>query len=178
MGTGGNFTVVGPAGPSTGWLEQATGYTHSSLEAHPGVVTSATGGEAGCDRIRWYAHESYVWCREGSACTLPQPTDPPNVNKCADGSEPKFVEPYGRVNPCDPQGRDYGVNFTVPAQIFNVNTFRGKDGQEAIVYYGERSKSAPDGLKSHNYQAWQPIAFKPDRTIELFDFPATFEVHV
>ena len=59
------------------------------------------------------------------------------------------------MNPCDP-GDWPGVNFTVPAQQFNVIRTNVADASgavaEAVMYYGERANSAPDRLFSHNFQ--------------------------
>jgi len=146
-----NFTFTDSHGSSAGWLDPATGYI--TFPPAPGdsrgVVTSADGRAAGCDRVRWYGYESFVWCRKGVDCPLPSYMDAPEVNYCQDGSLPHEDI---RLNPCDPN-EAYGINFTVPAQQFNVihaTTSAGGQVQDTILYYGERANSAPDSLFSHN----------------------------
>ena len=85
-----------------------------------------------------------------------------------------------RINPCDPNV-EYGVNFTVPSQQFNVITAYTTDGvsnSETILYYGERANSAPDRLFSHNFQAWVPLTFDDNGAIQPMTFPATFMLNL
>lgn len=146
-----NFTFTDPNGKAAGWIDQATGYVTFPPSAgdHRGVVTSADGKAAGCDRVRWYGYESFIWCRKGADCPLPSYRDAPEVNLCADGSQPHEDV---RVNPCDPNV-EYGTNFTVPAQQFNVILAEVDDGAGGsateVLYYGERANSTPDGNFSH-----------------------------
>ena len=141
-------------------------------------MTSADGKSAGCDRVRWYGYESFVWCRGGANCSLPSYLDAPETNFCADGSLPHEDV---RDNPCDPNV-PYGTNYTVPAQQFNVitlpvlNSTGGAD--VAFLYYGERANSAPDGLFSHNFQAWVPMAFDTAGALQPLTFPATFQLNL
>ena len=136
-----NFTFHDATGSAEGWIDQATGYVTFPPSAGDarGVVTSADGKSPGCDRVRWYGYESFIWCRDGSDCPLPSYADAPELNYCADGSLPHEDV---RVNPCDPNVQ-YGTNFTVPAQQFNVisipvvNATGGRD--VAVLYYGERA---------------------------------------
>ncbi len=163
-------------------MDPATGYVTFPPSAGDGrgVVTSADGRAAGCDRIRWYGYESFIWCRVGAACPLPSYADAPELNYCADGSLPHEDV---RVNPCDPQV-EYGVNFTVPAQQFNViavatsGSAAGAAAETTWLYYGERANSAPDGLFSHNFQAWVPMSFDAQGAIQRLTFPATFELNL
>jgi hypothetical protein len=119
-----------------------------------------------------------VWCREGKDCRLPSLADAPEVNYCADGSLPHEDV---RINPCDPSV-EYGTNFTVPAQQFNVISAATMDATGAaastILYYGERANSAPDRLFSHNFQAWVPLAFAPTGEILPLTFPPTFQLNL
>ncbi len=160
-------------------MDPATGYVNFPPSAGDGrgVVTSADGRAAGCDRIRWFGYESFIWCRVGAACPLPSYADAPELNYCADGSLPHEDV---RVNPCDPQV-ERGVNFTVPAQQFNVipvATSGASGSSTTWLYYGERANSAPDGLFSHNFQAWVPLSFDAQGAIQRLTFPATFELNL
>ena len=142
------------------------------------MLTSADGKAEGCDRIRFYGYESFVWCRKGQDCALPSYLDAPEVNYCQDGSMPHEGE---RLNPCDP-GVPYGINFTVPAQQFNVIHVATSDsaGQvsDTVLFYGERANSAPDRLFSHNFQAWVPLAFDAAGAILPLTFPSTFQLNL
>lgn len=177
-----NFTFQDAHGQATGWLEAATGYVHFPPSAGDGrgVITSADGTAAGCDRIRWYGYDSFIWCRAGVTCTQPAASrDAPELNLCADGSVPAYDV---RVNPCDP-GVERGTNFTVPAQQFNVIEAhtQGADGAAGttILYYGERANSAPDRLFSHNFQAWVPLSFdSATGAILRMDFPPSFTLNL
>lgn len=143
-----------------------------------GVITSADGKDQGCDRIRWYGYESFIWCRRGAQCSTPKASDATEVNMCADGREPQGV----RVNPCAPNNVT-GTNFTVPAQQFNVievplATPAGAPSSKAVLFFGEISQSAADGLKSHNLQAWVPLEFTASGAILPMRFPQQFELDV
>lgn len=167
-------------GSAEGWIDQATGYVTFPPSAGDGrgVVTSADGKSAGCDRIRWYGYESFIWCRAGANCPLPSYMDAPELNYCADGSLP--AEDV-RLNPCDPND-PYGTNFTVPAQQFNVISipvFNSTGGvAPAFLYYGERANSAPDHLFANNFQAWVPMTFDSAGGIEPLTFPASFTLNI
>jgi hypothetical protein len=175
-----NFTFQDAHGQAGGWLDQATGYVHFPPSAGDGrgVVTSADGTAAGCDRISWYGYDSFMWCRAGVQCTQPSTALAPELNQCADGSAPHQDV---RVNPCDP-GKQYGTNFTVPAQQFNVVSVATQDDAGApttpVLYYGERANSAPDGLFSHNFQAWVPLSFDDRGGILPLTFPASFTLNL
>lgn len=180
--TAANFTVSGSGGAGS---VQADGYVYVPGVAplgRPGVVTSADGKSVGCDRVRWYGDEEAHWCREGASCATPSTWDPMELNWCADGSRPAYGPSSvpQRVNPCSP-GDPLGTNYTVPAQQFNVLVVSpgGVDYPTAdamVIYYGERSKSAPDDLKANNYQAWVPQTFHADGTMGNLSFPPSFEV--
>ena len=126
---------------------------------------------------------------------------PPQLNVCSNGKLPVEEQAWASVakrqNPCSPALVD-GTNFTVPAQQFNVVEVwpGGRDhaGAEAagagasasatvdppaeptLLYYGERSRSAPDGLKGHNYQAWVPVRFQSDGSVSPMQFLQAFQV--
>ena len=177
-----NFTATGfnVSGAAGGWVDSATGYVNfpPMLGDVRGVITSADGSDAGCDRVRWYGFESFVWCKKGADCALPSYHDATEVNFCADGHTP--VED-NRDNPCD-VGNDFGMNFTVPAQMFNVIVAPTVDLSGAVentyIFYGERFNSAPDGLFSHGYQAWVPLVFDASGNIEPMTFPASFQLNL
>jgi hypothetical protein len=175
-----NFNFTDKNGKAFGSIDQTTGYVTFPPSAgdHRGHITSADGSDAGCDRIRWYGYESFIWCRVGVDCSIPSYKDAPELNYCQDGSLPDETE---RINPCDP-GVEYGVNFTVPAQQFNVitvNVFDSSSGgiSQEILYYGERANSAPDHLFSHNFQAWVPLKFNTTNNAILpLTFPSSFQL--
>ena len=175
-----NFTFSDAHGKAGGWIDQATGYVTFPPSAGDGrgVITSADGAAAGCDRIRWYGYDSFIWCRSGSACATPSYRDAPEVNYCADGSLPHEDV---RVNPCAPDNTQ-GTNFTVPAQQFNVIEAHVADAAgkpaRAILYYGERANSAPDKLFSHNFQAWVPLSFDARGGIAPMTFPPAFTLNL
>jgi hypothetical protein len=161
-------------------VDPATGYVTFPPSAGDGrgVVTSADGSAAGCDRVRWYGYESFIWCRQGADCPLPSYADAPELNYCADGSLPSEGE---RVNPCDP-GQTQGTNFTVPAQQFNVIAVATANEEGLVdttwLYYGERANSAPDRLFSHNFQAWVPLSFDSAGALQRMSFPGTFQLNL
>lgn len=86
-----------------------------------------------------------------------------------------------RVNPCDP-GVQYGQNYTVPAQQFNVISVPVTDAagmvSTTILYYGERANSGPDRLFSHNFQAWEPLVFEDNGFIKPLTFPPMFSLNL
>lgn len=174
-----SFNFSDANGKASGTIDQATGYVTFPPSAgdHRGLITSADGSSAGCDRIRWYGYESFIWCRVGHNCAIPSYKDAPELNYCQDGSLPDETV---RINPCDP-GVEYGVNFTVPAQQFNVITVNVLDNTsggvtQEILYYGERANSAPDRLFSHNFQAWVPLQFSTNGAILPMTFPPSFQL--
>lgn len=175
-----NFTFQDAHGSAEGWIDQATGYVTFPPSAGDGrgVITSADGKAAGCERIRWYGYDSFIWCRNGSSCASPSYADAPELNYCADGSLP---DESVRLNPCDP-GVEYGTNFTVPSQQFNVITTYTSDAAGAVsrtfLYYGERANSAPDHLFSHNFQAWVPMSFDATGAILPLTFPPSFTLNL
>lgn len=166
--TGANFTYLDSQRQISGGRVYQDGYV--MFPPAPGVpfgeVTDASGELAGCDRIRFYGGEALYWCRAGQPCAIPSYNDVPEINPCSNGQMPLEQ----RENPCS------GVNFTIPAQQFNVVQVPSPNGAApTVLYYGERSKSAPDGLKSHNFQAWAPLAFDSSTgAIVNLTFPATF----
>ena len=176
-----NFTFTDAHGSAVGWIDQKTGYVFFPPTSgdQRGVITSGDGSAAGCDRVRWYGYESFIWCRDGGEnCVRPSYADAPELNYCADGSLPHEDV---RLNPCDPN-QQYGTNFTVPAQQFNVIEVpvdASGAATTAVLYYGERANSAPDGLFSHNFQAWTPLGFdRVTGAIQRMTFPVLFSLNV
>jgi hypothetical protein len=164
-------------GAATGSVS-TNGYVTGTVtpNGQPGVVTSVDGKDSGCDRIRWYGDEEAHWCRKGKVCSVPSSfKDPIEINFCADGTIP----PEGiRINPCSPNNPLKGQNFTVPAQQFNILHFENQKKDSVWLYYGERSMSAPDGLKSHNFQAWMPLSFDDAGRILPLKFLPSFQIDV
>ena len=84
-----NFTFTDAHGSAVGWIDQKTGYVFVPPTSgdRRGVVTSGDGSAAGCDRVRWYGYESFIWCRDGGEnCVRPSYADAPELNYCAEGS--------------------------------------------------------------------------------------------
>lgn len=101
------------------------------------------------------------------------------LNFCADGSVPSSNVTDITVNPCSVDN-PYGTNFTVPAHPFNIATLQISSNETLHLYYGERFRSSPDGLISHNFQTWMPIRFI-DACLQpllwLDDFTLNVDVH-
>jgi hypothetical protein len=96
------------------------------------------------------------------------------TNYCADGHEPPQHVADMTVNPCSPTN-PYGMNFTIPAQQFNVAVLSGRT-ETVNLYYGERFKSSADGLKADDFQAWIPLEFDPQGNIKPMKWLDQFEV--
>ena len=166
----------------TGWVDQGTGYVHlhaSGLGDARGVVTSVDGSAAGCDRVRWYGAESFMWCRRGAACAQPRFSDAPELNPCAGGAAPSEGV---QDNPCDP-GHQLGRYFTIPAQMYNVALVPTVDAaglaSTAYLYYGERYNTGPDGLMSHGFSALVPFAFdQRGALLPLGALPDFFQLNI
>jgi hypothetical protein len=86
-------------------------------------------------------------------------------NYCADGKMPPSQISSMSVNPCSLSDVQ-GTNFTIPAQQFNVATLKGKSGP-LYLFYGERFRSSPDGIKAHDYQAWIPLQFDANKVLPM-----------
>ena len=66
--------------------------------------------------------------------------------------------------------------YTIPAQQFGVHPITLADGRMQPLYIGLRWGSAPDGLKNHDFQYWQPIhqaegALLPLTFVDSFELP-------
>lgn len=120
-----------------------------------------------CSQLSWlppYTPPNSFWCRYPTCHVAPVP--PANwtneVNFCGDGQEPPRSVADMTINPCS-QFDVNGVNFTIPAQQFSVSTLRNSTGgPAAILYFGERFRSTPNGAKSDDFQYWAPLSFTGD----------------
>jgi len=101
-------------------------------------------------------------------------TETTEMNNCADGKTPTITGIDGKINPCS-VGNVQGTNFTVPAQQFNVITFNTKSGKQ-YMYYGERFRSSPDGIKSRDFQAWIPIHLNERKAIQPMQWVDSFHI--
>lgn len=99
------------------------------------------------------------------------------LNYCADGKAPPDHVADMTINPCSIDN-PYGTNFTVPAQQFNVATLQVPPEETLYMYYGERFRSSPDGMKGHDFQAWIPIEFSANDTLQPMKFYANFTVNI
>ena len=62
-------------------------------------------------------------------------------------------------------GSFFSKHRVIKAQENAVFVVPGKGGEEdIIVYTGDRWDSAPDKLKSHDFQYWQPLKFNDSNT--------------
>lgn len=129
-----------------------------------GAVGAYPGSSDPCSMLRWlppYSPPGSFWCRSPACSPAVEP--PANwtneVNLCADGTQPPVSVADMQINPCS-QNDVNGVNFTIPAQQFNILTLRNDSGgPPAILYYGERFRSALSGLKGEDFAYMAPLAF-------------------
>lgn len=57
--------------------------------------------------------------------------------------------------------------YAIAAQQFQVLSIPQAGGAgDALIFFGERWQSAPSGRKSDDAQAWQPLTFAPDGSVE------------
>ena len=153
-----------------------------------GAVSAFAGSDDSCSRIDWldYTPEHSFWCRHPDCGAAPvQPSNFTNeVNACADGRNPPATIADMNINPCS-QDNVFGLNFTVPAQQFAVAVLlgvslasRGGPADGAYLFYGEHFKSAADGLKSHDLQAWVPLTFDSEGRVEAMRWLDNFTLYV
>jgi hypothetical protein len=123
-----NFTFTDAQGSAAGWIDQATGFITFPPSAGDGrgVVTSADGAASGCDRIRWYGYESFIWCREGKVCAQPTYLDAPEV--CVfvcfcRGARKRWSHPPHATHPpiCPTHRRNYCQDGSMPNEGVRVN---------------------------------------------------------
>jgi len=74
------------------------------------------------------------------------------------------AERWCRAGWCGPG--EGGGRAAVAAQQFQVLDIAQADGSRALVFFGERWGSAPTGLKSDDFAAWQPLSFAADGSVE------------
>lgn len=163
-----NSSLVFPDFPGYGTLVGVVGaYNDSSTDP--------------CSVIMWvnYTHPGAYWCKE-PVChpiLLPPANWTNEVNLCADGSMPPADVPDMHMNPCS-QFDVGGTNFTVPAQQFSVSVLTNASGAGEPIYLfnGEHFRSSADGLKSHDLQAWIPLAFDAAGRLLPMEWLPSFEV--
>jgi hypothetical protein len=119
----------------------------------------------GCSQLSWvdFTPNGSFWCRFPT-CHHPEP--PPanwtnEVNLCENGLQPPVNIVDMTVNPCS-QNDVNGANFTVPAQQFSVSVLTNADGLVTYLFNGEHFRSAVDGIKAHDLQAWIPLECDQD----------------
>ena len=171
---GANASIVFPSFP---------GYAAGMLVG----LVSAFGGSANpCSRIDWldFTPAGSYWCRHQDCGVAPVP--PANwtneVNPCADGRNPPEGVADMHINPCS-QDAVYGTNFTIPAQQFNVAVLTGvstspNGNDTALLFFGEHFKSAVDGLKMHDLQAWVPLQFDEEGRLLPMKWSDEFTLYV
>ena len=158
------------------------------FDAFPGVAPAALVGAVGafpgsadaCSMISWlppYTPGSF-WCR-APACgpaVEPPATWTNEVNFCADGSQPPAHVADMHINPCSQRDVN-GANFSVPAQQFNIITLRNESGgPPAILFYGERFRSAASGKKGEDFAYMAPLIFDAAGRVEPMRFVDAFEL--
>ena len=99
------------------------------------------------------------------------------LNYCADGKAPSNLPTDMTINPCS-IGDPSGTNFTVSAQQFNVATLSISSEETLYMYYRERFRSNKDGLKDHDFQAWIPIEFRDNDTVQPTKFYDNFTINI
>lgn len=75
-----------------------------------------------------------------------------------------------QASPPREQGR------TIPAQQAFVAALEVKGGGVQYMWGGDRWQSAPDGFKSHDYQAWVPLEFGPRGEIKALQWLQQWDV--
>ena len=146
-----------------------------------GAVGAYNGSSDACSMLSWqppYSPPGSFWCRYPSCqpSVVPPATWPNEVNFCADGSQPPESVKDMFINPCS-QNDVNGVNFTIPAQQFNVLTLRNASGgAPAVLYYGCRFRSAASGLKSEDFAYVAPLEFDEAGRVLQMSFVNEFEL--
>jgi len=96
------------------------------------------------------------------------------TNYCADGHAPATHYASGFQNPCSLTDV-LAVNYTIPAQQFGVVSLRTSKGP-SFLYYGERFRSSPDGIKARDFQAWIPLEFDGNGNIQKMQWLDQFQL--
>jgi len=146
-----------------------------------GAVGAFPGSADACSMLSWlppYTPAGSFWCRY-PACA-PAVVPPANysneVNLCADGRQPPATVADMTINPCS-QLNVSGTRFTIPAQQFNVLTLRNDSGgPPAVLYYGERFRSAASGKKGEDFAYIGPIELDAEGAVRRMQFLGEFEV--
>ena len=68
-----------------------------------------------------------------------------------------------------------GVGVTLSSSV-GVFDWVDATGADQLMYIGDRWQSSPDGLKSHDLQAWIPLSFAEDGTLLPMVWVDEFEV--
>ena len=150
-----------------------------------GAVGAFPGSDDACSLLRWlppYSPSGSFWCRFPSCAP---PIVPPanwsnEVNFCADGEQPPAHVADMTINPCS-QSNVSGSAFTVPAQQFNVITLRndsGGGGPPAVLYYGERFRSAASGKKGEDFSYMASLQFDAEGNVLSMQFVQEFTLEV
>lgn len=134
-------------------VEQLTDDYHDSLgtNATTGKISSSSNeAEIFFERNGWYYllfGHTCCFCKSGSNAAVwvaQHPLGPWTSSGIDIGGKPGFI--------------DGGTSYTHTQQssIIQVGL---EGGDTAYVWVGDRWGSAPDGLKSHDFQFWQPLVF-------------------
>ena len=150
----------------------------SSMGASSGQVVSKDNNEAPMlfgPRKGWYYllfGKCCCFCKEGSGSRVWAARDPRG---------PWIEQPGGNINR---EGGGESGDTIIQAQDSTVITvdFGAASGIEPVyIWTGDRWQSAPDQLKSHDLQYWQPLVFNDTAsppTIAPLSFVETFQLEV
>ena len=148
-----------------------------------GAVGAFPGSDDPCSLLSWlppYSPPGSFWCRF-PACAPPvePPANWPNeVNFCANGEQPPAHVADMTINPCS-QNNVSGSAFAVPAQQFNVISLRNDSGgPPAVLYYGERFRSAASGKKGEDFAYMAPLQFDEEGNLLRMEFVDEFTLEV
>lgn len=74
----------------------------------------------------------------------------------------------------------FGKNITwfVPAQQTDIASYFDDEGNEHLMWIGDRWQQAPDGLKGHDPTYWAPLHVDAQGNIAKFPFWSSFEIDV
>ena len=148
-----------------------------------GAVGAFPGSDDPCSLLSWlppYSPPGSFWCRFPACAPAVEP--PANwtneVNFCANGEQPPAHVADMTINPCS-QTNVSGSAFTVPAQQFNVLTLRNDSGgPPAVLYYGERFRSAASGRKGEDFSYVAPLQLDADGNVLRMEFVDEFTLEL